>query len=205
MDNLIKATEATDKHIYQLFLKQQNKDYKLIAPEKTECSYDLTQLTDTSKDLIEIKARHKYSFERFDDIEIETYKINDLTIHKAKEGADKVYVCAMYPNDNLIIVIDISNIDYDGDDVVKKYANWHTLYGLKNDKKLKVMLPLKIKQKVDNQLNTKTYQYEFPNLKETYINTFKKYCKKYNVPENIMKEELKAFYRISSSQISFQV
>ena len=191
MLNLIKATEATDKHIYQLFIKQRNKDYKLIAPEKTECPYDLTQLTDVSKDLIEIKVRHKYGFERFDDIEIETYKINNLAINKAKEGADNVYVCAMYPNDNLIIIIDVSNVDYDGDDVVKKYVNWHTLYGLKKEKKLKVMLPLKIKQREDKKLNTKTYQYSFPNLRETYIDTFKKYCKKYKVPENIVEEELK--------------
>ena len=191
MDNLIKATEATDKHIYQLFLKQHNKDYKLIAPEKTECPYDLTQLTDTSKDLIEIKVRHKYSFEKFDDISIDTYKLNNILLNREEESATSVYICAMYPKSDKIILIDITFLDYDNDDIVKKYAKWHTI-STKNNKKInKTFIPLKIKQKKDIHLGTKTYQYKFPNLKETYINTFKKYCKKYKVPENIMEEELK--------------
>lgn len=191
MDNLIKATEATDKHIYQLFIKQHNKDYKLIAPEKTECPYDLTQLTDTSKDLIEIKVRHKYSFEKFDDISIDTYKINNLLLYREEESATSVYICAMYPKSDKIILIDITFLDYDYDDIVIKSAKWHTI-STKNNKKInKLQIPLNIKQKKDNHLHTKTYQYKFPNLKETYINTFKKYCKKYKVPENLMEEELK--------------
>ena len=130
MDNLIKATEATDKHIYQLFIKQHNKDYKLIAPEKTECPYDLTQLTDTSKDLIEIKVRHKYSFERFDDISIDTYKLNNLLLYKEEESATSVYICAMYPKSDKIILIDITFLDYEYDDIVKKSAKPYTAASL---------------------------------------------------------------------------
>lgn len=190
-DSLTKATEATDKHIYQLFLKRFNKDYKLIVPENIYCPYDLTQFTENSKDLIEIKVRHNYTFEQFDDISIDTYKLNNLLIHREEESATSVYICAMYLKSDKIILIDITFLDYEYDDIVKKSAKWHTI-STKNNKKVdKIQIPLNIKQKKDIHLGTKTYQYKFPNLKKTYIDTFKKYCKKYKVPENVMKEELK--------------
>lgn len=178
------ATEATDKHIYQMLLKQHNKDYKLISPENIYCPYDLTQYTENSKDLIEIKTRYNYTFEEYDDISIDTYKINNIMLHKEEESATSAYVCAIYPQSDKIILIDITFLDYDEDDVVQRPAKWHTLDKSpdKNKKINKTFIPLNIKEKKDNHLHTKTYQYAFPNLRETYINTFKKYCKKYKIP-----------------------
>lgn len=184
-DLIYQATENTDRTIYYNFLKQHNKNYQLNVPEGIYCPYDLIQQTDKSKDIIELKTRYNYTFEEYDDISIDTYKINNIMLQKEEESATSAYVCAIYPQSDKIILIDITLLDYDEDDVVQRPAKWHTLDKSpdKNKKINKTFIPLNIKQKKDNHLHTKTYQYDYPNLRNEYISTFKKYCKKYNIPE----------------------
>lgn len=181
-DKIYQATENTDRTIYYNFLKQHNKNYQLSVPDGIYCPYDLIQQTDTSKDIIELKTRYNYTFEEFDDISIDLYKINNILIQKEEESATSAYVVALYPQSDKIILIDITFLDYDEENVVSRPAQWHTLDEDKRKKVNKTFLALKIKEN-DRQLNTKTYQYDYPNLRNEYISTFKKYCKKYNIPE----------------------
>ena len=183
-----------DKTIYKYFLdkKQPNNNIKLEAQD-VKSSFDLLQTTDTSKDIIEIKVRHKYTFEQFDDISIDTYKIRNILTNQDELGCTNSYVVAIYPKSDKIVLIDITYIDVEEEDIVNREANHYTISD-NPYKKPKQFVALNIKNKKDNHLHTRAYQYTFPNLMKTYIDTFKKYSKKYNIPDDIVKMSMKGLY-----------
>lgn len=184
MKNIFKAVEAVDKTIYLKFIREHsNKNYKIEAPESLYCPYDVVQKLDGEITLIELKTRFKYDYDSFDDISIDLSKIENLKKEFEKEKAKYLYVCAIYPSSDKIVLIDITNIKYDEKDIVTRKANKHTLNC--DGKKDKEFIQLNIK-KDDDALNTKTYIYSFENLKETYINLFQKYCKKYNIENAVL-------------------
>lgn len=191
-DLLFKATENTDKTIYKMFLDRKKPDNNIkLEPQPVKSHFDLLQRTENSKDVLELKVRHKYPYEQFDDIAIDLYKINYMLAIQEEIGATNSYVIAMYPKSDKIVIIDITFIDYDEDNVVYRDANHYTLTD-KPYKKPKQFIQLNIKGN-DKQLHTKTYRYTFPNLKDTYIRTFSRYCKKYNIPDDIMKKAMQNF------------
>lgn len=192
-DLLFKATENTDKTIYKMFLdrKKPNNNIKLEA-QPVKSHFDILQKTDNSKDVLEIKVRHKYPYEQFDDIAIDVYKLNYIQTIQEEIGATNSYIVAVYPQSDKIILVDVTYINYDEDNVIQLNANHYTLTE-HQEKILKPFIQLNIKDN-DKIQNTKTYKYSFPNLKDTYISTFKKYCKKYEIPEDIMKKAIRDFY-----------
>lgn len=193
-DLLFKATENTDKTIYKYFLerKQPNNNIKL-EPQEVLSPFDILQTTDNSKDIIELKVRHKYTFEQFNDISVDTYKIRNILTYQEELGCTNSYVVAIYPKSDKIILIDITYIDVEEEDIISREANHYTITDHPY-KKPKQFIALKIKEKKDPKLNTRTYQYTFPNLLKTYIDTFNKYCKKYGIPEDIVKRSMKDLY-----------
>ena len=107
-------------------------------------------------------------------------------------GANNVYLCAMYPKSDKIVLIDLTFIDYDEDCIVSRAAKWKTL----TDSPIKVeqqYLPLSIIRGKDPKLNTKTYVYTYGKLFETYVKIFKKYCEKYGIPEDMVEIGLQDF------------
>ena len=188
-DLLFKATENTDKTIYKMFIdkKRPNNNIKL-EPQPVKSHFDLLQKTDNSKDILEIKVRHKYPYEQFDDIAIDLYKLNYIQLLQEQISATNSYIVAIYPQSDKIILIDITYIDYDAENVVEREANHYTLTP-NPQKRPKQFIQLNIKDN-DKIQHTKTYKYTFSNLKETYIRTFSKYCKKYGIPEDIMKKAM---------------
>lgn len=188
-DLLFKATENTDKTIYKMFLdrKKPNNNIELEA-QPVKSHFDILQKTDNSNDILEIKVRHKYPYEQFDDIAIDLYKLNYIQTIQEELGATNSYIVAIYPKSDKIILIDITYIDYDAENVVNRKANHYTLT-TNPQKRPKQFIQLNIKQN-DNILHTKTYKYNYPNLRNVYICTFQKYCKKYGIPEDIMRKAM---------------
>lgn len=184
-DKLTQAAENTDKTIYKAFIESMKpKDSIRLIPQEVLSPFDLLQLTDNSSDIIELKTRWNYTYEQFENLLIDTYKVNNLLLSRKDTGADKIYVVALYPKSDKIVIVDVTDLDYDYDDLVKKRANGHTI-SKRIRKVLKTFVPLDIKKKTNDKLNTTTYKYTFPNLKDTYVNTFKRYCSKYEIPDDI--------------------
>lgn len=182
---LTQAAENTDKTIYKAFIDNKRpKDSIRLIPQEVLSPFDLLQVTDNSSDIIELKTRWNYTYEQFDNLLIDTYKLNNLLLSRKDTGADRIYVVALYPKSEKIVIVDVTDLDYEYEDLVKKRANGHTI-SKRIRKVLKTFVPLDIKKKVNEKLNTTTYKYTFPNLKDIYVSTFRRYCSKYDIPDDI--------------------
>lgn len=188
---LFQATEDTDKTIYQNFLNMKNHKAQLEPQELTN-PFDLIQINENSKDMVELKTRY-YTYEQFNDILVDTYKFNNMLLCKKDNGADKIYVAILYPKSGRVVIIDVTELDYEYDDIVKKMANSHTISEYRR-KREKTFIPLDIKNKVDKKKNTRTYKYTYPNLLDEYISTFRKCCKGYGIPQDIIDTEIKKWF-----------
>lgn len=183
-DLLFQATEDTDKAIYQAFLESRNSKVKII-PQGMKSTYDLMQISDNSKDMVELKTRWKYTYEQFDDISINLWKVRRLLELQQDAGANNIYFCIFYPKSDKVILIDITHLEYDESDVITRKTTFKTISD--NDlMMINQMVALDIKNKVDNRKKTRTYRYTFPNLKEQYISTFLSYCKSYGIPQDVV-------------------
>ena len=189
---LFQATEATDKTIYQNFLNMKNHKAQLETQELTN-PFDLMQINENSKDMVELKTRYKYTYEQFGDVLVDTYKFNNMLLCKKDNGADKIFVVVLYPKSGRVVIIDVTELDYEYDDIVRKWANAHTISEYRR-KREKSFIPLDIKNKVDKKKNTRTYKYTYPNLLDEYISTFRKCCKGYGIPQDIIDTEIKKWF-----------
>lgn len=189
-DKLTQAAENTDKTVYKAFLDDKRpKDSIRLIPQEVLSPFDLLQITDNSSDIIELKTRWNYTYEQFNDLLIDTYKLNNLLLSRKDTGADRIYVVALYPKSEKIIIVDVTDLDYEYEDLVKKRANGHTI-SKRIRKVLKTFVPLDIKNKVNEKLNTTTYKYTFQNLKDIYVSTFRRYCSKYGIPQDIVDSQI---------------
>ena len=159
-----KRTEQADRMIYRKFIDRYspNNDIELKGTDIL-CCYDLIQTKGNDKHLIEIKTRWDYGYNDFEDISIDEQKIRCIK----GVDADNAYICAIFPKDDKIVLIDITDIRYDDNDVVKRYANAQTI-SESPYKKIKSFIPLRIKKGRDERLNTITYVFNYPNLKDEY-------------------------------------
>lgn len=189
---LFQATEDTDKTIYQKFLNMKNHKAQLETQELTN-PFDLMQINENSKDMVELKTRYKYTYEQFGDVLVDTYKFNNMLLCKKDNGADKIFVVVLYPKSGRVVIIDVTELDYEYDDIVRKWANAHTISEYRR-KREKSFIPLDIKNKVDKKKNTRTYKYTYPNLLDEYISTFRKCCKGYGIPQDIIDTEIKKWF-----------
>lgn len=193
-DKLTQAAENTDKTVYKAFIDNKRpKDSIRLIPQEVLSPFDLLQITDNSSDIIELKTRWDYTYEQFNDILIDTYKLNNLLLSRKDTGADRIYVVALYPKSDKIVIVDVTDLDYEYEDLVKKRANGHTI-SKRIRKVLKTFVPLDIKNKINEKLNTTTYKYTFPNLMEEYESTFRKYCKDYGIPEDIVETQMNKLF-----------
>ena len=183
-DLLFQATEDTDKAIYQAFLESRNSKVKII-PQGMKSTYDLMQLGENSMDMVELKTRWKYTYEQFDDISINLWKVRRLLELQQDAGANNIYFCIFYPKSDKVILIDITHLEYDESDVITRKTTFKTISD-NNLMMMNQMVALDIKNKVDNRKKTRTYRYTFPNLKEQYISTFLSYCKGYGIPQDVV-------------------
>ena len=182
---LFKATENTDKAIYQAFLESRNSKVKII-PQGMKSTYDLIQISDNSKDMVELKTRWKYTYEQFDDISINLWKVRRLLELQQDAGANNIYFCIFYPKSDKVILIDITHLEYDESDIITRKTTFETIADKNPKMMMNQMIALDIKNKVDNHKKTRTYKYTFPNLKEQYISTFLSYCKGYGIPQDVV-------------------
>lgn len=186
---IFKATEDTDKAIYQEFLNHKHCNAKII-PQGLKSTYDVMQISDNSNDMIELKTRWKYSYDQFDDISINLWKTRRLLELKEDAGANNIYFCIFYPKDNKVVLIDITHLEYDESDIITRKTTFETIADKNPKMMMNQMISFNIKEKVDNRKKTKTYIYTFPNLKDRYISTFLSYCNKYSVPQDAVRTTL---------------
>lgn len=198
---LFQATEDTDKTIYQNFLYMKNSKAQL-EPQDLHHPFDLMQINENSKDMVELKTRWNYTYEQFDNILVDTYKFNNMLLCKNDNGADRIYMVVLYPKSDRVVIIDVTELDYEYDDIVKKKANSHTI-SENIRKREKTFIPLDIKNKVDEKKNTRTYKYTFPNLMEEYETTFRKCCKGYGIPQEIVDSQMKMFNHNASGKNAY--
>lgn len=182
---IFQATEDTDKAIYQEFLNYKHCNAKII-PQGLKSTYDLMQISDNSKDMVELKTRWKYTYEQFDDISINLWKVRRLLELQQDAGANNIYFCIFYPKDDKVVLIDITHLEYDESDVITRKTTFETIADKNPKMMMNQMIALDIKNKVDNHKKTRTYKYTFPNLKEQYISTFLSYCNKYGIPQDVV-------------------
>lgn len=183
-DLLFKATEETDKTIYQAFLDRKKSTARII-PQGIKSTYDLMQLTENSKDMVELKTRWAYTYEQFDDVSINFWKVRRLLELQQDAGANNIYLCVFYPKSDKVVLIDITHLEYDESDVITRKTTFETIADKNPKMMFNQMIALDIKNKVDNRKKTRTYKYTFPNLKEQYISTFLSYCKDYGIPQDV--------------------
>ena len=182
---LFKATEDTDKTIYRTFLDSRNRTVGLIW-QNVKSTYDLMQISENSRDMVELKTRWKYTYEQFDDISINLWKVRRLLELQQDAGANNIYFCIFYPKSDKVILIDITHLEYDEGDVITRKTTYETIADKNPKMMMNQMIALDIKNKVDNHKKTRTYKYTFPNLKEQYISTFLSYCKGYGIPKDVV-------------------
>lgn len=182
---LFKATEDTDKTIYRTFLKRKNSTVGLIW-QNVKSTYDLMQISENSRDMVELKTRWKYTYEQFDDISINLWKVRRLLELQQDAGANNIYFCIFYPKSDKVILIDITHLEYDESDVITRKTTFETIADKNPKMMMNQMIALDIKNKVDNHKKTRTYKYTYPNLKEEYISTFLSYCKGYGIPQDVV-------------------
>lgn len=181
---LFQATENTDKFIYQAFLDSKNRKVGLIW-QNVKSTYDLMQISENRRDMVELKTRWKYTYDDFDDISINLWKVRRLLELQQDAGANNIYFCIFYPKSDKVILIDITHLEYDESDVITRKTTFKTISD-NNLMMMNQMIALDIKNKVDNHKKTRTYKYTFPNLKEQYISTFLSYCKGYGIPQDVV-------------------
>lgn len=182
---LFQATEDTDKTIYRTFLESRKRTVGLIW-QNVKSTYDLMQISDNSRDMVELKTRWKYTYEQFDDISINLWKVRRLLELQQDAGANNIYFCIFYPKSDKVILIDITHLEYDESDVITRKTTYETIADKNPKMMMNQMIALDIKNKVDNHKKTRTYKYTFPNLKEQYISTFLSYCKGYDIPQDVV-------------------
>lgn len=182
---IFQATEDTDKALYQEFLNNKHCTVKII-PQGLKSTYDVMQISDNSRDMVELKTRWKYTYEQFDDISINLWKVRRLLELQQDAGANNIYFCIFYPKSDKVILIDITHLEYDESDVITRKTTFETISDKNPKMMFNQMIALDIKNKVDNHKKTRTYKYTFPNLKEQYISTFLSYCKGYGIPQDVV-------------------
>lgn len=190
---IFQATEDTDKTIYQEFLNYKHCTAKII-PQGLKSTYDVMQISDNSRDMIELKTRWKYTYDQFDDISINLWKTRRLLELQQDAGANNIYFCIFYPKDDKVILIDITHLEYDESDIITRKTTFETIADKNPKMMMNQMISFNIKEKVDNRKKTKTYIYSFPNLKDRYTSTFLSYCKKYGIPQDAVRTTLNQIF-----------
>lgn len=194
------AAEDTDREIYRRLLEQVRPNNNIKLEEKdVRYSFDVMQFCEDSTGIVEIKVRHKYSYEQFPDISVDTYKISKILSAMDELSATNAYVVAMYPKSDKIAIIDITCLDYTMDDVEERKANYTTI-GQSQEKRKKMFIPLSIRRGKDV-LGTYTYVYTYPHLMNDYVNVFKAKCCVRNIPEFIVNDVLREFSHPTCSSL----
>ena len=162
-------TEKADRGIYRKFIDKYDPSIELQETDIL-CCYDLIQTKGGDRQLIEIKTRWDYRYADFEDISVDERKIK--CIMKSVSDNESAYLCAIFPRDEKIVLIDITGITYTEDDLVRRYANAQTISD-NPYKRVKTFVPLSLRKGKDKKLNTKTFVYYYPNLSEEYTAIYK--------------------------------
>ena len=182
LDLKITAMEQTDKQIYKMFINSKNDNKKKqfnFRDMDTKSPYDLYQTMTpldnpfiSTSTIVELKNRIDYTYEQFDTIYLEQYKIRNILQKQEEDNAQQTILAILYPLSDKIVLIDITNIDWEQVNnnqhpyVIKgtQKAAYNTTKD-KNYKILKDVIYFPLKKQPNNNI---TYIYNFPQLDKTY-------------------------------------
>lgn len=123
VDKKITAMEQTDKQIYKLFVNSINdkkkrqinfKDMEILSPfDILQSNTPMNNPFVSTTTIVELKNRIDYSYEQFDTIYLEESKIKKLLQAQEEYSANQTILAIIYPKSDKIVLIDISNIDWE--------------------------------------------------------------------------------------------
>ena len=196
---LFDATEETDRELYRRLL-QKVRPYNGIRLENQDVTspFDVLQHCESSTGVVEIKVRHRYTYEQFPDISVDASKINSILAAMDSHSATNAYLVAMYPKSDKAVIIDVTYIDYDEEDIEEREAESTSIAQYRH-KKSKSFIPLSIRSGKGT-LGTRTYVYTYPHLTDDYVEVFREECAKMNIPECISDNMIRDFIHTKKSQ-----
>lgn len=199
---LFDATEETDRELYRRLLQKVRPDNGIrLENQDVTSPFDVLQHCESSTGVVEIKVRHKYTYGQFPDISVDTVKINSLLAAMDYHSATNAYLVAMYPKSDKAVIIDVTYIDYDEDDIEEREAESTSIAQYRH-KKSKSFIPLSIHRGKGTN-GTRTYVYTYPHLMDDYVDVFRKECAKRNIPEHISDNMIRDFiHPTCSSHVS---
>ena len=196
---LFGATEETDRELYRRLLQKVKPDNGIrLENQDVTSPFDVLQHCESSTGVVEIKIRHKYTYEQFSDISVDTVKINSMLAAMDYHSATNAYLVAMYPKSDKAVIIDVTYIDYDEEDIEEREAESTSIAQYKH-KKSKSFIPLSIHRGKGTN-GTRAYVYSYPNLMSDYVEVFRKECAKRNIPEHISDNMIRDFIHTKKSQ-----
>lgn len=196
---LFDATEETDRELYRRLLQKVKPDNGIrLENQDVTSPFDVLQHCESSTGVVEIKIRHRYNYEQFTDISVDVSKINSMLAAMDNHSATNAYLVAMYPKSDKAVIIDVTYIDYDEEDIEEREAENTSIAQYKH-KKSKTFIPLSIRRGKGT-LGTRTYVYSYPNLMDDYVDVFRDECAKRNIPEYISDDVIRDFIHPKKSQ-----
>lgn len=196
---LFDATEETDRELYRRLLQKVKPDNGIrLENQDVTSPFDVLQHCESSTGVVEIKVRHKYTYGQFPDISVDAAKINSMLAAMDYHSATNAYLVAMYPKSDKAVIIDVTYIDYDEEDIEEREAD-STSIGQNIHKKSKSFIPLSIRRGKGT-LGTRTYVYNYPHLMDDYVEVFREECAKRNIPEYISDSMIRDFINPKKSQ-----
>lgn len=196
---LFDATEETDRELYRRLLKKVRPDNGIrLENQDVTSPFDVLQCCESSTGVVEIKVRHRYTYEQFTDISVDVAKINSMLAAMDNNSATNAYLVAMYPKSDKAVIIDVTYIDYDEEDIEEREAENTSIAQYKH-KKSKTFIPLSIRRGKGT-LGTRTYVYSYPNLMDDYVEVFSEECAKRNIPEYISGNMIRDFINPKKSK-----
>lgn len=196
---LFDATEETDRELYRRLLQKVKPDNGIrLENQDVTSPFDVLQHCESSTGVVEIKVRHKYTYEQFPDISVDTVKINSMLAAMDYHSATNAYLVAMYPKSDKAAIIDVTYIDYDEEDIEEREAE-NTSIAQYRHKKSKSFIPLSIRRGKGT-LGTRTYVYNYPHLMSDYVEVFREECAKRNIPEYLSDDVIRDFIHPQKSQ-----
>ena len=192
---LFDATEKTDRELYSRLLQKVRPDNGIRWENQDVTSpFDVLQHCESSTGVVEIKVRHRYTYEQFTDISVDVAKINSMLAAMDSNSATNAYLAAMYPKSDKAVIIDVTYIDYDEEDIEEREAE-NTSIAQYRHKKSKSFIPLSIRRGKGT-LGTRTYVYSYPHLMDDYVEVFREECAKRNIPEHISENMIMDFMEL---------
>ena len=196
---LFDATEETDRELYGRLLQKVKPDNGIrLENQDVTSPFDVLQHCESSTGVVEIKVRHRYTYEQFTDISVDVSKINSMLSAMDNHSATNAYLVAMYPKSDKAAIIDVTYIDYDEEDIEEREAENTSIAQYKH-KKSKSFIPLSIRRGKGT-LGTRTYVYSYPHLMDDYVEVFREECAKRNIPECISGNMIRDFISTKKSQ-----